>query len=274
MSVSRFFSVVERWLWLLFIRSSKLKNSSTKWQSFWRVDDLNRAIILPLPTDLIERPVLGICDDSWILPLIISPLVPLRPLVALRPALTSSIRSLHLTIPAASLSLFCPEHNTRRRSLLMLVLSHSHTHHLNRHMVGCGCHEILIQRCIIFPLFSNSSLYPIQLWLWWLSYLNLSFQLISIQYGFHHSDPPRNHRSCYQGPFILTSHWRQAHIQRHISCCHSSKACESVASTVYKTYRSAKSNALAIPKRSQNYLPYNRKDKRHEPMTVTSINII
>ena len=37
-----------------------------------------------------------------------------------------------------------PRHNSRRRSLLMLVLSHSDTHHLNRHMVGCGCHEILI----------------------------------------------------------------------------------------------------------------------------------
>ena len=31
-------------------------------------------------------------------------------------------------------------------SRLMRVLSHSNTHYLNRHMVGCGCHEILIPR--------------------------------------------------------------------------------------------------------------------------------
>ena len=68
------------------------------------------------------------------------------------------------------LSPFCPRHNSRRHSLLMLVLSHSDTHNLNRHMVGCGCHErsdqsrglqefmvwcgchdILIQRCITVP---------------------------------------------------------------------------------------------------------------------------
>ena len=42
------------------------------------------------------------------------------------------------------LSLFCPRHNTKRRSLSMRVLSHSDTHYLNRHMAGCGCHEILM----------------------------------------------------------------------------------------------------------------------------------
>ena len=47
--------------------------------------------------------------------------------------------SLHLYLSAS------PRHNFRRRSLFMQVLSHSYTHHLNRHMVGCGCHEILIQ---------------------------------------------------------------------------------------------------------------------------------
>ena len=34
-----------------------------------------------------------------------------------------------------------PRHNSMWRSLFMLVLSHSDTHYLNRHMVGCGCHE-------------------------------------------------------------------------------------------------------------------------------------
>ena len=36
----------------------------------------------------------------------------------------------------------------------MLVLSHSDTHTLNRHMVGCGCHEILIP-CSTTVLFST-----------------------------------------------------------------------------------------------------------------------
>ena len=31
----------------------------------------------------------------------------------------------------------------------MQMLSHSDTHHLNRHMVGCGCHAILIQYCYV-----------------------------------------------------------------------------------------------------------------------------
>ena len=44
-----------------------------------------------------------------------------------------------------SLSLFhSPRHDSRRRSLLMLVLFHSNTHHLSRYMVGCGSHEVLI----------------------------------------------------------------------------------------------------------------------------------
>ena len=51
----------------------------------------------------------------------------------------------------------CSEHNSRRRSLFMGVLSHSDTHHLNRHMAGCGCHEILIP-CSITVLFSTTVL--------------------------------------------------------------------------------------------------------------------
>ena len=61
------------------------------------------------------------------------------------------------------LSLFCPRHNYRRRSLFMRVLSHSDTYYLNRHMVGCGCHDILIQRCITVLFLANFSLYPSQL---------------------------------------------------------------------------------------------------------------
>ena len=39
------------------------------------------------------------------------------------------------------LYLFCARYNFRRRSLSMLVLSHSDTHNLNRHIGWCGCHE-------------------------------------------------------------------------------------------------------------------------------------
>ena len=63
-----------------------------------------------------------------------------------------------------------PRHNSRRRSLFMLVLSHFDTHYLNRHMAQCGCHEIWIQHCIIVLSLSNFSLYLIWLWFWCLSY--------------------------------------------------------------------------------------------------------
>ena len=36
---------------------------------------------------------------------------------------------------------FTPPHYACCISLLVLVLSHSDTHHLNRHMAWCGCHE-------------------------------------------------------------------------------------------------------------------------------------
>ena len=42
---------------------------------------------------------------------------------------------------------YCPRYNSLGLSLLMRVLSHSDTHHLNRYMVWCGCHEILILCC-------------------------------------------------------------------------------------------------------------------------------
>ena len=96
-----------------------------------------------------------------------------------------------------SLYAFCPRHKSRRRSLFMRVLSHSDTHYLDRHMVECGCHEILTQRCITVPFLSDFSLHPIQLWFLWLSYSNHSFQLISIQYSVRQS-------SCKK-PFISAS---------------------------------------------------------------------
>ena len=281
-----FFTVAGRCLLSLLIRCSILKNSSSKGQSPWRVDELNRIIILYLLTELIERSVLSICDDSWVFCLFICASLSLfhrstarfgRPsgspyflhsLTLPHYVFRISLRSVQDTTPegvlsscgcpltltlntsigiwhgagatkswSSVLSMFCswlisvnflfvlslgrcvanwsipppngnlfgklkwiiilsrkvtrfsrhfsaaaqavcylaysslhlclsvsPRHNFRRRSLSMLVLSHSDTHYLNRHMVGCGCHEILIQRCIPVICLSSFSLYSIQLW--------------------------------------------------------------------------------------------------------------
>ena len=106
-------------LCLFLIRDSKWKNSSTKWQSPWRVVELNRRIILSLPDYMICPSRVIICWNSWILYLLIC----------------TTLSLLHRA-----------RHDSRRRSLSMRVLYHSDTHHLNRHVVGCGCHEILIPR--------------------------------------------------------------------------------------------------------------------------------
>ena len=100
-----------------------------------RSDALHRIIILSLRIEPIERSVLIIRSGSGIFCLIISPLVPLSPWVRLRPPSNSFILSLCLTITSAFLSHPHPKHNTRIRSFSMLVLSHSDTHSLNRHMV-------------------------------------------------------------------------------------------------------------------------------------------
>ena len=63
-----------------------------------RIEELNRKIILSLPTELIVRAVLIIYSDSWAVCLFISPLVPLSPLVGLRPPSNSFILSFRLTI--------------------------------------------------------------------------------------------------------------------------------------------------------------------------------
>ena len=176
--------------------------------------------------------VLIICSDCWIFGLLI----------------------------CVPLSLFhSPRHNSRRLSLFMRVVSHSDTHHLNRHMVGCGCHEILIQPCITVVLLPNFSLYPIRLSFWWLSDSIHWFQLISIQCSVHHSDSARNHQSCNQKTFISTTNGRQAHFQRYIFCWDLNIACELIASAVYKIYWFSRSKALAVPERSQKYLPNNSK---------------
>ena len=141
-------------------------------------------------------------------------LIPLLPLIS---SLTLSLYSL------------CPTQLQQAFSRFMLVLSRSNTQYLNRHTARCECHEILIERCITVLFLLNFSLYSIQIWLWWLSYSNHSFQLIHIQHSVQFYYPPRNHQSCFQEPFISTSNWRQVHIQRHIFVWHSNKASEFIA---------------------------------------------
>ena len=104
-----------------------------------RFEELNNKTILSLPTKLIEHLFLIISSNSWIFCLFLSPLVPLYPLVSLRRKLLYSLILPHYH---SCISVWpCAKRNSRRRSLLMLVLAHSGTHCYNRYMVGCGCHE-------------------------------------------------------------------------------------------------------------------------------------
>ena len=216
--------------------------------------------------------VLSIHSDCSIFCLIISPLVPLRPLVGLRPKFLHS-----LTPPnyACCISLSVLSQTQLHEGILSSCgCSYSDTHYLNRHMAWCGCHEILIQLCITVLFLSSFSLYPIQLWFCWLSYPNHSFPLISIQYKAHHSDSARNYQSCYQESFSSAFNRRQAHTQRHIYCWHSNKVHAFIASTVYKTHSLVKAKALAVPERSQKCLPKTSSYRRHETMAVTSTDIL
>ena len=155
----------------------------------------------------------------------------------------------------------------------MLLLSHSDTNHLSRQIVGCGCHEILIQRCITILFLSNFSLSSIQLWFWWLSYSHYSFQLISIHRSVHHSDSAKNHQSWYQKPFISISNGRRAHIQRHLWSFEQS-ACIYCIDSAPNSHSLAKSEAPAVSERSEKYLPNTSKQRRHKTMTVISIDVL
>ena len=107
-----------------------------------RFEEFNNKIILSLPTGLIQRSALIIECHSSILCLFLSPLVLLRPLVGL---LRRILYSLTLSHYHYCISIWpCPKHNTRLRSLSMLVLSNSDTHNLNGYIGWCGCHEIFI----------------------------------------------------------------------------------------------------------------------------------
>ena len=98
----------------LWIAGLKLKNSLTKWKSpQLRIPETNHSF-----------------SENWQDSCLSS-----EYLITLFPVLSA-----HRFI-SVFLYPFCPKHNSIRRSLFVRVLSHSDTHHLNRHMVGCGCHE-------------------------------------------------------------------------------------------------------------------------------------
>jgi hypothetical protein len=81
-----------------------------------------------LPTELIEHFVLIILGNSSVIYLFIALLIPLRPLVGLRPP--SKIPSFSHYMPTVSLSV-PPKTHSRRRSLFMRVLSLSDTHYIS-----------------------------------------------------------------------------------------------------------------------------------------------
>ena len=88
LSVFLYFSVpqCQGWIWLFSIRGSKLNNLSTKRQSpcqIWIVEQQNHPFFANW-TDWVLSSAFIACD-SWIICLFISPLIPLRPLVGLRP---------------------------------------------------------------------------------------------------------------------------------------------------------------------------------------------
>ena len=176
------------------------------------MDELNRIIILSLLTDLIECSVLSICDDSSVFcPIIYASLSLLHSSTPPfgRPSASSDfLYSLTSSHYACCISL-CSVQNTTPEDVLSLCCcsltltlttsqgymvgcgcheSSDQSRSSQGYLAWCGCHEILIQRCITVLFLLNSSVYLIQLWFWWLSYSNHSFQLISIQDSVHHSD--------------------------------------------------------------------------------------
>ena len=97
LSVS-FILLCQEWLWLLLTRRSKLKSFPPNGNLFLRIEGLHGIIILSLRIELIERSVLSIHSESWIFRLIISLLVPLCPLVGLRPPSNFFIYSVSLPV--------------------------------------------------------------------------------------------------------------------------------------------------------------------------------
>ena len=147
--IQGFLSFVFEWLWILsvslinrwlcsLIAGSKLKNSLKNWQSLPQ-NFRDKSFVL--------RKLTGFVTQFWIFDHILSCFVcsSLHLCLSCSVAQFSSSTWFHCALWSAfglpRISLFtiflypfCPRRNCRRRSLLMLVLSHSDTHTLNRHM--------------------------------------------------------------------------------------------------------------------------------------------
>ena len=125
----------------LLIRCSKWKNSTTKWQSCSQILKSWTA-----------KSIFG-CRLNWLRSQFSLFTLTLGQFVCLSLAWVhrthwSAFSLLRLLSFSHSVTLSlcisiccCLEHNSRRRALLMWVLSHSDTHYLNRYMPWCGCHE-------------------------------------------------------------------------------------------------------------------------------------
>ena len=128
---SLYFSVplYEDWLWLFVIRRSKLKNSSTKCQSpsqNWSVVKKNHPFLADRTDGALRSHY-----SLWL-----SDILPDHPSVGSTTPIgwpSASLEFFHSLIPP-HYACCSPRHNFRKRSLFMRVLSHSDTHHLNRHM--------------------------------------------------------------------------------------------------------------------------------------------
>ena len=177
--------------------------------SFSDFKELNSKINLSLPIELIECSVLIIHSDSLITCMIMSSLVPLRPLASL------CREFLHSLIPPYSHC--CIALRSARNTIPEGVFS------------SCGCSLTLTlttSRGIWHGAGATKS---------WSSNLSLScswrisvrirsnhdsggwatrvipFSLLVFS-SVHYSNSARNHQCCYQEPFISASNWRQTHI--------------------------------------------------------------
>ena len=137
----------EGWLWLFLIRCSKSQKSFKNCQSpaqIWRVKQQNHSFL----ANWINW-TLSSHYSLWLLSSLKNKSLPWFHF-----ALWSAFGLLripsfsHSTLLSLCISAWpCPKHNSRRRSLSMLVLSHSDTRHLNGYIGWWGCHEILISLC-------------------------------------------------------------------------------------------------------------------------------
>ena len=132
--------------------------------------ELNRRIILPLQDDMICPSVVILCSESCILCLINCASLSLfhvctapfgRPSASFENHFCLSLFFVHPRIPfnyAYCFSLcYSRRHNTRRCSILILVLSYFDTYNLNGYMGCCGFREILIP-CSTTALLSTTFL--------------------------------------------------------------------------------------------------------------------